>query len=79
MIAADRHLGRSHNRAVKEQLIDAVGSAVPRALQEDTNLGRTLKKRAGDVLAIFDRADETHRGQRLHSKLSAQSLGAFGR
>ena len=36
-------------------LIDAIGSGVPAALTEIRTLGRTLKRRAADVLAYFDR------------------------
>ncbi len=38
-----------------EQLIAKVTSGVPGALVEVITLGRTLKKRAADVLAYFDR------------------------
>ncbi len=38
-----------------EKLIDSVGAGVPAALTELVTLGRTLKKRADDVLAYFDR------------------------
>ena len=37
------------------QLIASVSSGVPAALEEVRTLGRTLKKRAADVLAYFDR------------------------
>ena len=36
-------------------LIEAVSDGVPTALTELRRLGRTLKQRAGDVLAYFDR------------------------
>jgi transposase len=38
-----------------QQLIDSVSHGVPAALVEVVMLGRTLKKRAADVLAYFDR------------------------
>jgi hypothetical protein len=38
-----------------QQLITAVGHGVPAALSEVITLGRTLTKRAADVLAYFDR------------------------
>lgn len=38
-----------------QALIDSVSSGVPAALTEVITLGRTLKKRAADVLAYFDR------------------------
>jgi transposase len=37
------------------KLIDALARSVPAALSELVTLGRTLKKRAADVLAYFDR------------------------
>jgi hypothetical protein len=37
------------------QLIDSVSRGVPTALTEIITLGRTLTKRAGDILAYFDR------------------------
>ncbi|WP_419470578.1 hypothetical protein [Cutibacterium avidum] len=37
------------------RLIDSISTGVPKALVEITKLGRTLKKRAADVLAFFDR------------------------
>jgi transposase len=55
MIAAYRHEDRSRGRELMVRLIDSVSTAVPKALVEVTKLGRTLKKRADDVLAYFDR------------------------
>lgn len=37
------------------KLIASVGQGVPSALREVTVLGRTLKKRAADILAYFNR------------------------
>ena len=37
------------------KVIDALNHAVPKPLTELCTLGRTLKKRAVDVLAYFDR------------------------
>jgi transposase len=55
MIAAYREPDRTHGRQLMRQLITAVGQGVPAALSEVTTLGRTLTKRAADVLAYFDR------------------------
>lgn len=38
-----------------QKLIDSVSHGVPVALSEVNTLGRTLKKRAADVLAYFER------------------------
>lgn len=55
MIAAYREPDRTKGRNLMETLITAVSIGVPPALEEITTLGRTLKKRAADVLAYFDR------------------------
>jgi transposase len=55
MIAAYRHEDRRHGRELMVRLIKSIGRGVPKALSEIITLGRTLKKRAADVLAYFDR------------------------
>jgi transposase len=55
MIAAYRHPDRSQGRQLMTSLIEALHHGVPAALSEVTTLGRTLNKRAADVLAYFDR------------------------
>ena len=55
MIAAYREPDRAKGRELMVKLIDSVSHGVPKALIELTTLGRTLKKRADDVLAYFDR------------------------
>ena len=55
MIAAYRHENRRHGRELMARLIDSISTGVPKALVEITKLGRTLKKRAADVLAYVDR------------------------
>lgn len=55
MIAAYRHEDRRRGRELMVKLIGTIGAGVPNALVEVTTLGRTLKKRAADVLAYFDR------------------------
>lgn len=55
MIAAYRHEDRRQGRELMVKLIDSINSGVPKALVEVITLGRTLKKRAADVLAYFDR------------------------
>ena len=46
---------RPLGRALMTSLIASVSHGVPAALSEVITLGRTLKKRADDVLAYFDR------------------------
>ena len=55
MVAAYRHADRRHGRQLMEHLIASLATGVPAALVEVATLGRTLKKRAADVLAYFDR------------------------
>ena len=55
MIAAYRHEDRNRGRELMAQLIDDLSHSVPKTLTELVTLGRTLKKRAADVLAYFDR------------------------
>ena len=55
MITAYREPDRRRGRELMQRLIESVSQGVPAALSEVTTLGRTLKKRAADVLAYFDR------------------------
>jgi len=55
MIAAYRHPDRPQGRAMMQQVIDSLARGVPTPLTELITLGRTLGKRAADVLAYFDR------------------------
>ena len=55
MIGAYRHPDRTTGKKIMTALIDSVTSGVPKSLVEVITLGRTLKKRAADVLAFFDR------------------------
>ena len=55
MIAAYRDPDRVRGKATMVKIIDTLSSGVPTALKEVRRLGRTLKRRAGDVLAYFDR------------------------
>jgi len=55
MIAAYPHPDRAQGHALMHKLIASVSSGVPAALSEIKRLGRTLKRRAVDVLAYFER------------------------
>jgi transposase len=55
MIAAYRDPDRARAREAMTALIDCLREGVPAALTELRRLGRTLNRRAGDVLAYFDR------------------------
>jgi transposase len=55
MIAAYRHPNKTAGRELMIQLIDTISHDVPMVFSEIATLGRTLKRRAIDVLAYFDR------------------------
>ncbi|MCM1014347.1 ISL3 family transposase [Brevibacterium sp. XM4083] len=55
VVAAYRDLDRARGRARMQAVITGLSARVPAALAELTTLGRTLKRRAADVLAYFDR------------------------
>ncbi|MDT0193803.1 ISL3 family transposase [Arthrobacter sp. AB6] len=55
MIAAYREPDRVLGKKLMQAVIDSLGTGVPAALTELKTLGRTLKRRAHDVLAYFDR------------------------
>ncbi|TQL48950.1 ISL3 family transposase [Ornithinicoccus hortensis] len=55
MVAAYREPDRSQGREQMQSVIDAVRQGVPAGLSELRRLGRTLTRRAEDVLAYFDR------------------------
>jgi transposase len=55
MINAYRTPDKAHGRELMQAVIDTLRHGVPAALTELRRLGRTLKRRAADVLAYFDR------------------------
>ena len=55
MITAYRQPDRAQGRELMQKLINSISHGVPSALTEIITLGRTLTKRAADVLAYFDR------------------------
>src|SRR3546814_11848853 len=55
MVGAYRDPDRAAGREQMARLIESLSHDVPKALTEVITLGRTLKKRAADVLAYFDR------------------------
>jgi transposase len=55
MIAAYREPDRAKGQELMHKLIESLSHGVPAALSELITLGRTLTKRAADVLAYFDR------------------------
>ena len=55
MIAAYREPDRKRGRELMQQLIGSISHSVPTALREVITLGRTLKRRAVNLVAYFDR------------------------
>ncbi len=55
IVAAYRHPDRTRGRHRLRAVIQSLCAGVPAALKELTTLGRTLRRRATDVLAYFDR------------------------
>ncbi|MEY9260550.1 transposase, partial [Brevibacterium epidermidis] len=55
IITAYRNLDRTAGKKSLQSIIESISSGVPSGLVELRRLGRTLKKRAVDVLAYFDR------------------------
>lgn len=55
LVVAYRHPDKQLGRFLLQGVIDSVSTGVPRDLVELVSLGRTLHRRAADVLAFFDR------------------------
>ena len=55
IVAAYRHPDRTRGRHRLRAVIESISAGVPAALKELTTLGRTLRRRATDVRAYFDR------------------------
>jgi transposase len=55
IVAAYRNPDRRAGKAMLTKTIETISKAVPAQLAELVTLGRTLKRRAADVLAYFDR------------------------
>ncbi len=61
MVAACRDRDWTKRQDQMQHLIDTLSTAVPAALVEIRTLGRTLKNRAADILAYFDRPGTSDR------------------
>lgn len=55
MVAAYREPDRAKGREMMQTVINSISAGIPPALAELRTLGRTLKRRARDVLAYFER------------------------
>jgi transposase len=56
IVDAYRQKEKSIGKWSMEQVIELIKAKIPTGLPELASLGRTLKRRAGDILAYFDRA-----------------------
>lgn len=75
MIAAYREPDRAKRRELMAKLIELISHGVPAALSEVITLGRTLNKRAADVLAYFDRPGASN-GQPRRSTADSSTSAA---
>ena len=75
MIAAYRHPDPAAGRELMVKLIESLSAGVPRPLVEIAKLGRTLSRRAADVLAYFDRPG-TSNGQPKRSTAAWSTCAA---
>jgi len=55
-VDAYRQKDKGIGKLAMEQVIKLIGAKLPASLAGLGSLGRTLKRRAGDILAYFDRA-----------------------
>ena len=80
MVTAYREPDPGLSKLVMQSVIDSLTSGVPTVLVELRRLGRTLKQRATDVLAFFDRPGTSNRpneainGRLKHLRGSAQGF-----
>ena len=79
MVAAYREPDRAKARVMMEKLIAALGKSVPDAQPELAKLGRTLTKRAADVLAFFDQPGTSNGPtEAINGRLEHLRGSAFG-
>ena len=60
IVAAYREPDKKKARQVMQEVIATITTGVPAALVEVRKLGRTMKQRAVDILAFFDRPGTTN-------------------
>ena len=77
-IAAYREPDRGKGRQLMSALIASVSAGVPKTLTEVTTLGRTLKKRAPDVLAYFDQPGTSNPTEAINGRLEHLRGSALG-
>ena len=79
IVAACREPDKKKAKQLMQAVIDAVSSGVPVVLVEIRRLGRTLKQRAIDVLAFFDRPGTSNRpAEAINGRLEHHRGSALG-
>jgi transposase len=77
-ITAYRDPDRTKGRQLMSRLIESLSAGVPAALTELITLGRTLKRRADDVLAYFDRPSSNGPTEAINGRLEHLRGSALG-
>lgn len=78
MIAAYAHPERPRGKAMMTEIITALRTGVPEALEELAQLGRTLWRRRADVLAYFDHHASNGPTEAINGRLEALRRNALG-
>nr|BFF05837.1 hypothetical protein GCM10023233_08060 [Brevibacterium otitidis] len=68
LVVAYRQPDKKFGRHLLNKVIDDISTGVPTALVEIRSLGRTLNRRAADVLAFFDRPGTSNSPHRGHQR-----------
>jgi transposase len=76
MITAYRDPDHTRGRELMQKLIDSTSHGVPATLIEVVTLGRTLKKRAIDILAYFNHPGTSNGPQKRSTAASNPSAGS---
>ena len=78
IIAAYAHPDRNRGKAMLAKIIDSLRRGVPAGLDELAQLGRTLWRRRGDVLAYFDHHSSNGPTEAINGRLEALRRNALG-
>ena len=78
IIAAYADSNRRRGKHVMTRLIDSIRRGVPVGLEEIAQLGRTLWRRRGDILAFFDHHVSNGPTEAINGRLEALRRNALG-
>jgi transposase len=78
IIAAYAHPDRRRGKAMLARIIDSLRARVPAGLEELAQLGHTLWRRRGDVLAYFDYHTSNGPTEAINGRLEALRRNALG-